>query len=58
MLTAGRLVLLFTVYQNKKAGPKPRGRSPTDLYRPHPQDSLSLPVTYLREEAVANACGP
>ena len=43
---------------NKKAGPKPRCKAPTDLIRPHPQNSLSLPVTYLRKEAVANACGP
>jgi hypothetical protein len=48
--------MLFAL--NKKAGPKPRGRSPTDHYRPHQQDSLSLPVTYLRKEAVANACSP
>ncbi|MGD8380995.1 MAG: hypothetical protein PVJ11_02530, partial [Syntrophobacterales bacterium] len=28
-----------------------------ELNQPHPQNSLSLPITYLRREAIANACG-
>jgi hypothetical protein len=28
-----------------------------ELNQPHPQNSLSLLITYLRREAIANACG-